>query len=220
LVSAILIIKFAGDDKLIIVRATNLTIEYPDKTRAIKNISFNIENGESVALIGENGSGKTTLLLALAGAIKPASGTIELGGAAGMIFQNPDDQLFMPTIFDDAAFGVRNLGLEPVKEIAEKALAELNVLHLRDKSPFKLSGGEKRMAAIATVLAMSPDIILFDEPTAFLDNKSRLALTKTLLKLPQTKIIATHDEAFASQVCGGKIVLAEGRIVSKNKFEE
>jgi cobalt/nickel transport system ATP-binding protein len=218
LVSAILIIKFARGDELIIVKASNLTIEYPDKTRAIKNISFDIENGESVALIGENGSGKTTLLLALAGAIKPASGTIELGGATGMIFQNPDDQLFMPTIFDDAAFGVRNLGLEPVKEIAENALAELNVLHLKDRSPFKLSGGEKRMAAIATVLAMSPDIILFDEPTAFLDNKSRRALTKTLLKLPQTKIIATHDEAFASQVCGGKIVLAEGRIVSRSSF--
>jgi cobalt/nickel transport system ATP-binding protein len=190
-----------------------LTVEYPDKTKALDNISFEIKKGANVALTGDNGSGKTTLALTLAGAIKPTAGTFETGGSVGMIFQNPDDQLFMPTIFDDVAFGARNAGITAVKEAAERALAELNILHLKNRSPFKLSGGEKRMAAIATVLAMRPDIILFDEPAAFLDNKSRRALLEVLRKLPQTKIIATHDPEFASQICGEEIILAEGKLV-------
>ena len=198
-----------------IIKALNISVMYPDKTLALDNVSFEVKKGASAALIGENGSGKTTLLLTLAGAIKPTAGAVETGGAVGLIFQNPDDQLFMPTIFDDVAFGVRNAGLAPVKEITENALAELNILHLKNKSPFKLSGGEKRMAAIATVLAMRPEIILFDEPTAFLDNKSRRALTEVLLRLPQTKIIATHDSVFASKICGEEILLIDGKIAER-----
>lgn len=193
----------------------NVTVEYPDGTKAINNLSLNVKSGEKLALIGANGAGKSTLMLAIEG-ILDSTGEIKIDDLVvdsknivkvrqqvGMLFQNPDDQLFMATIYDDIAFGPRNAGLdeESVKYRVEDRLKLLNIEHLKDKTALKLSGGEKRMAALATVLAMKPSVMLLDEPTAFLDPKARRNLINVLNSLPHTMLIATHDLTFAKEVC-------------------
>jgi len=199
------------------LKLQNVTVIYPDKTKAIDNVSFTLDAGENIALIGENGAGKTSLLLAIAGVLEPVEGVIEAPKQIGLVFQNPDDQLFMPLIYDDVAFGCRNFGLpeEQVKARVEETLSRLNISHLKNRSSLKLSCGEKRMAAIATVLSMNPSVLMFDEPTAYLDPKAKRALAETLKKLQHEKIIATHDMAFAAEVCNRVIVLKEGRIVKE-----
>jgi cobalt/nickel transport system ATP-binding protein len=205
----------------------NLSVTYPDGTKAVDNISFTADAGESIALIGANGAGKTTLMLSLVGVIPLTSGSVAVDGLElskktlndirkrlGVVFQNPDDQLFMPMLYDDIAFGPRNFGLddaETEKRVAE-ALHELGIEHLKSRSSLKLSGGEKRMAAIATVLAMEPSAVLFDEPTAFLDPKARRNLIKVLMNLKHTKLIATHDLPFAEEVCTRALLVKNGRI--------
>jgi len=211
------------------LRLQELTVIYPDKTKAVDSVSFTFNEGESIALIGENGAGKTSLLLAVVGVLETASGTIETGGIQltkktvnevrkqiGLVFQNPDDQLFMPLIYDDIAFGCRNFGLQEdeTKKRVDDTLTRLNIGHLRKRSSLKLSAGEKRMAAIAAVLAMNPAVLMFDEPTAFLDPKAKRALVEALNKLPQSKIVATHDMEFAAEVCNRVIVLKNGRIMA------
>ncbi|MCL2159551.1 MAG: energy-coupling factor ABC transporter ATP-binding protein [Oscillospiraceae bacterium] len=211
------------------LRLQNVTVIYPDKTKAIDNLSLGLCEGENIALIGENGAGKTSLLLAIVGILELSGGTVETGETKlskktageiqkqiGMVFQNPDDQLFMPLIYDDVAFGCRNLGLpEPqIRSRVEETLGQLGIGHLCNRSCLKLSGGEKRMAAIATVLVMEPSVLMFDEPTAYLDPKAKRALAKTLNKLPHPKIIATHDMAFAADVCNRVVILQNGRIVA------
>ena len=209
------------------IEIKNLNVIYPDGTKAIEQLSFTVADGESVALIGANGAGKTSLLLAIAGVMTPNAGEIcvdgikirketinEIRRKIGMVFQNPDDQLFMPMIYDDVAFGPRNFGLSEAEVAAkvEAALKALSIEHLRDRSPLKLSGGEKRAAAIATVLSMEPTALLFDEPTAFLDPKSRRNLISVLSRLDQSKLIATHDLTFAEEACSRAIILEKGRI--------
>jgi len=206
----------------------DLTIEYADGTRAIDAVGFSIGAGESVALIGANGAGKTSLMLALVGVLMPVCGDIHVGATllnkktlrevrsrVGMVFQNPDDQLFMPSIFEDAAFGPRSFGCdEPETTVrVNAALSHLGIKHLAERSPLKLSGGEKRLAAIATVLAMNPEFLLFDEPTAFLDPRARRTLAAILSDLPQGKLIATHDLAFAEETCSRVLLLKNGRLV-------
>lgn len=209
------------------IEVKDITVTYPDGTKAIDAVSFTIRDGENVALVGANGAGKTTLLLSLVGVLPVQSGSIRVDGIelnksnlnevrrrVGMVFQNPDDQLFMPMIYDDVAFGPRNFGLseEEVQKRVDSALAELGITHLRDRSSLKLSGGEKRMAAIATVLSMDPTTMIFDEPTAFLDPKARRNLIKVLSALPHSKLIATHDLTFAEEVCPRAILIKKGRI--------
>jgi len=216
------------------LKVKELVIEYPDGTRAIDTVSFFLKEGENVALIGANGAGKTSLLLALVGVLPASGGEIQMGetvlekkslrqirSRAGMVFQNPDDQLFMPNIYDDIAFGPRNFGCteEETKERVAAALNKLGIEHLAERSPLKLSGGEKRLAAIATVLAMEPELLLFDEPTAFLDPRARRNMIYTLMDLPQGKIIATHDTAFASILCTRVILLQDGRLVADEGIE-
>ena len=198
------------------LRLQNVTVIYPDKTKAIDNISFTLNTGENIALIGENGAGKTSLLLAIAGVLKPEEGVIEAPKQIGLVFQNPDDQLFMPLIYDDVAFGCRNFGLpeEQVKARVEETLSQLNISHLKNRSSLKLSCGEKRMAAIATVLSMNPSVLMFDEPTAYLDPKAKRAVAEALKNLQHPKIIATHDMAFAAEACNRIIILKEGKIMS------
>lgn len=206
-----------------------ITVIYPDKTKAIDNLSFTLGENENTALIGENGAGKTTLLLAIVGILETADGTIETDGIQlskktagemrnriGLVFQNPDDQLFMPYIFDDVAFGCRNSGLpeDEIKMRVDEALNQLNISHLKNRSSLKLSCGEKRLAAIATILAMNPSVLMFDEPTAYLDPKAKRALIEVLSKLRHPKIIATHDMAFAAIACNRVIVLKNGRIMA------
>ena len=212
----------------------NVTVEYPDGTKAINNLSLNVKSGEKLALIGANGAGKSTLMLAIEG-ILDSTGEIKIGDLVvnsknivkvrrqvGMLFQNPDDQLFMATIYDDIAFGPRNAGLDEESVIyrVEDRLKLLNIEHLKDKTALKLSGGEKRMAALATVLAMKPSVMLLDEPTAFLDPKARRNLINVLNSLPHTMLIATHDLAFAKEVCREAVVIKDGNFFAKGNCDE
>jgi len=211
------------------LKLNDVTVVYPDKTKAIDNINFIVAQGENIALIGENGAGKSSLLLAIAGILETENGAVEVDGIhltkktineirkrIGLVFQNPDDQLFMPFIFDDVAFGCRNFGMneEETKIQVDETLNQLNISHLRNRSSLKLSEGEKRMAAIAAVLAMKPSVLMFDEPTAFLDHRARRTLIELLKKLQHTKIIITHDMHFADEVCSRVIILKNGRIAA------
>jgi cobalt/nickel transport system ATP-binding protein len=209
------------------IEIKNLSVVYPDGTKAVDGISFTVSDGESIALVGANGAGKTSLLLSLVGVLPISGGSISVDGISlnksmlneirrrvGMVFQNPDDQLFMPMIYDDVAFGPRNYGLseDEVKKRADEVLHTLGIQHLRDRSSLKLSGGEKRIAAIATVLVMEPSAVIFDEPTAFLDPKARRNLIEVVSLLPHSKLIATHDLTFAQEVCTRAIIIKKGRI--------
>jgi cobalt/nickel transport system ATP-binding protein len=212
------------------VNISDLAIVYPDGTRAVDKFNLQIGKGESAALVGANGAGKTTLMLAIMGVLPISEGRIEIDGIAvekktlrdirartGLIFQNPDDQLFMASIYDDIAFGPRNYGLQEdaVGERVEQALSELGIVHLRTRSALKLSEGEKRLAAIATVLSMKPSVVLFDEPTAFLDLKARRNLIRLLNDMPYTKLIASHDLGFLEEVCTEAVLMKNGSFFAK-----
>lgn len=212
-----------------IVEAKNLRHVYADGTAALNGVTFRITHGESVGIIGANGAGKSTLLQHLNGYLGPTGGEVRIGEipvvketlqeirhAVGMVFQDPDDQLFMPTVFEDVAFGPFNLGL-PIREVETRvtaALAQVNALHLRDKPPYHLSGGEKKRVAIATVLSMIPSILVMDEPTSGLDPFARRQLISILNDFRHTKIIATHDLDMVADVCSRVIVLFEGCVVA------
>ena len=213
---------------------TDLTIEYTGGARAIDAVSFSARAGENVALIGANGAGKTTLLLAIVGVLEPLSGEIRIGetilnkktmrevrSRIGLVFQNPDDQLFMPSIFEDVAFGPRNFGAgeAETKSRVESTLSSLGIAHLAERSPLKLSGGEKRLCAVASVLSMNPDFLLFDEPTAFLDPRARRNMAAVLSSLPQGKLIATHDLSFAEETCTRALLLQNGKIAADGGIE-
>jgi cobalt/nickel transport system ATP-binding protein len=208
----------------------DLTVRYPDGTKAVDSVTFTIGDGESAALVGANGAGKTTLMLALVGVVPISAGTVTVDGVTldkrtlgeirrrvGMVFQNPDDQLFMPMVRDDVAFGPRNYGLdeETVRQRTDGALNRLGIGRLKDRSSLKLSGGEKRLAAIATVLAMEPSALLLDEPTAFLDPRARRNLIRILSALGHSKLIATHDLQFAEEVTTRAILLREGTVFAE-----
>lgn len=203
----------------------NVTYTYPDGTAALKNLSLHIGHGESVAIVGANGSGKTTLLSQLNGVLFPTAGTVHIGGypvvkttlsqirrTVGMVFQNPDDQLFMPTVYDDVAFGPLNLGFPPeeVEARVTAALQTVDALALKDRPPYRLSGGQKRAVAIAAVLSMEPSILVMDEPTAALDPLARRQLIRLLRTFLHTKIIATHDLDMVADLCERTLVLKDG----------
>lgn len=212
-----------------IVEVRNLQHVYPDGTVALKDISFRITHGESVAIIGANGAGKSTLLLHLNGYLAATGGEVRIGDypltkatlpdvrrTVGMVFQDPDDQLFMPSVHDDVAFGPLNLGLtgREVECRVEDALQRVGVGHLRDKAPYNLSGGEKKRVAIATVLSMSPDILVMDEPTSGLDPHARRQLMGLLREFHHTKIFTSHDLDMVLDLCERTIVLHEGEVAA------
>ena len=210
-----------------IVEAKNLDFAYPDTTHALLGISFTIRHGESVAIVGANGAGKSTLLLHLNGYLTPTSGQVRIGDypltketlqevrrTVGMVFQDPDDQLFMSTVYDDVAFGPLNLGL-PTDEVHSRvttALETVGVLDLKDRPPYRLSSGQKRRVAIATVLSMTPDILVMDEPTSGLDPKARRQLIEMLKTFKHSKIIATHDLDMVTDLCERTIILHKGTV--------
>lgn len=210
-----------------LVELNNLRHAYPDGTVALDGVTFTITHGESVGIIGANGAGKSTLLLHLNGYLSPTAGEVRIGHTlltretlpeirrtVGMVFQDPDDQLFMPTVFDDVAFGPFNMGLSrpEVEERVTAALARVEAGHLRDKPPYHLSGGEKKRVAIATVLSMEPSILVMDEPTNGLDPHARRQLMKLMREFHHTKIFTSHDLDMVMELCDRVIVLGRGKV--------
>ncbi len=209
--------------------ATNLTVQYngSDTAYALHNVSFSVKQGERIALIGANGAGKSTLLLTLVGVLAAQSGEVvventplknetlpEIRKKIGMVFQNPDDQLFMPTVYEDIAFGPRNFGVqeEKIQQKMDQVLQDLGILSLKDRMAHKLSGGEKRMVALAGILIMDPSVLLLDEPSSFLDPRARRRLVEKLNGLPQTMLMTTHDLDMALDLCHRVILLQGGKI--------
>ncbi|MDR3302067.1 MAG: energy-coupling factor ABC transporter ATP-binding protein [Spirochaetaceae bacterium] len=242
----------------VIVAAKEIEVVYPGSTEGhvLDGVSFAAGKGEKIALIGANGAGKSTLLLALVGILPLHSGEITLNNitldgtkhdrkklaavrrAAGLLFQNPDDQLFMSTVWEDVLFGPLNYLAEEKADIKAKPTAdaaakrkaiedeslrtldELGIRALKDKMPHKLSGGEKRLAALAAVLVMKPEILLMDEPSAFLDPRAQRRLTGILKSLPQTLLLATHDFSLARELCPRSLVISHGHIRADGSTEE
>lgn len=218
-----------------IIEVKDLRYSYPDGTQALKGVNFRLVHGESVGLVGANGAGKSTLLLHLNGFLSPVDGSVEIGHVpitrnslekvrrtVGMVFQEPDDQLFMPTVFEDVAFGPLNLGLgrAEVEERVMTALTRVGAAQLRDRPPHRLSGGEKRAVAIATVLSMSPDVLVMDEPSSNLDPAARRRLINLLKSFEHTKIIASHDLDMIVETCHRTIVLHEGKVAADGPTAE
>ncbi len=212
----------------------NLRYTYDDGTHALRGIELALERGERVGLIGPNGSGKSTLLLCLSGLLD-GEGSIVLegetlagrpaarvGGHVGLVFQNPDDQLFMPTVADDLAFGPVNLGLnEQQVQARVSGIAErLGLTRLLDRAPHHLSMGQKRNAAIAAVLAMEPAVLLMDEPSSNLDPRARRQLLDVLAAIPAALLIASHDLALVSRLCSRVLVIDDGVIVASGPTRE
>lgn len=210
-----------------IVEVRDLQFTYPDYTAALRSVSFKIHHGEAVAIVGANGAGKSTLLLHLNGYLSPSAGQVRIGDypltketlpeirrTVGMVFQDPDDQLFMPTVYDDVAFGPLNLGLpaEDADKRVIRALQTVGMENLRERPPHRLSAGQKRRVAIASVLSMAPDILVMDEPSAGLDPLARRNLIELLSSFAHTKIIATHDLDLVMDLCERTLVIHEGTI--------
>ena len=210
----------------IAIALENLCFSYGQERQILIDISLNIISGETVGLIGANGSGKTSLFLTICGIHTPNYGEVKLfnriikpgefNPEIGLVFQNPDDQLFCPTVRDDIAFGLENIGLSP-EEIATRidaALTLTGISHLADRVPHHLSGGEKSMAAIAAVLAMLPQIVLYDEPSANLDLRARRRLINFLNASSETIMVSSHDLELILEVCDRVVMLNQGRIVA------
>lgn len=202
---------------------------YPNGYEALCGVSFCITHGEKVALVGANGAGKSTLLLHTNGLLIPSQGEVVMGGikltrrtlplvrqSVGLVFQDSDNQLFMPTVEEDVAFGPSNMRLEPeeIRRRVTEALDAVGALHLRGASPFRLSGGQKKRVAIATVLSMEPSVLVMDEPTSNLDPRARRQIIDLIRRFGHTTLIATHDMEMVLDLCDRTIVMKQGRIVA------
>jgi len=229
-------VELVTPDELLAFRIRDLVFTY-ESTKAIDGLTLDVAAGSRVALLGANGSGKSTLLRLLDGLFPPASGTIEVFGElldekrmddeafehafrrrVGFVFQNPDVQLFNPTVFDEVAFGPLHLGIhrDEIRDRVESVLDRLNIAHLRDRSPHRLSGGEKKRVAIASVLVIESDVLLLDEPTSALDPSSRSQIIDLLAELerPRTVVTATHDLDILEDIAERAVVLEHGRLVA------
>lgn len=207
---------------------------YPNGYEALCGVSFRISHGEKVALVGANGAGKSTLLLHTDGLLLPTSGQVVMGGitvtrktlpvvrrSVGLVFQDSDNQLFMPTVEEDVAFGPSNMGLtyDEIEQRVTYALAAVGASELRRRSPFTLSGGQKKRVAIATVLAMEPSVLVLDEPTSGLDPLSRRQIMDLISGFSHTTLLATHDLDMAVDLCSRTIVMSEGKIAADDETE-
>jgi len=217
-----------------VIEIQNLSFTYPDGHKGLSGVDLVIGTGENVALIGPNGAGKSTLLLHLNGILRGNS-TVKICGLAveeknlkairkkvGLVFQDPEDQLFSLNVFDDVAFGPINLGLteSDVKQHVTQALQWVNMSSYEERSPHHLSVGEKKRIAIATVLSLDPEVLIIDEPTSNLDPRSKWSLVELLNTLPITKIIATHDLELVRALCHRTVVMDEGKIAADGKTED
>ena len=211
------------------VEVSGLGYTYPDGTVALQGVDLTVAHGERVAVLGPNGAGKTTLMLHLNGLIQAQVGRVAIEGTevddqsvrairhrVGLVFQDPDDQLFMPSVRDDVAFGPANAGLSPdeVARRVEGALGLVGMADGADRPPHHLSLGQRRRVAIATVLAMDPAVLVLDEPSSNLDPAARREVADTLLGLNRTTVMVTHDLPYALQLCPRSVILSAGRIVA------
>ncbi|MCL2883232.1 MAG: energy-coupling factor ABC transporter ATP-binding protein [Coriobacteriia bacterium] len=214
---------------------TDVHYRYADGTHALRGISFELQHGEHVALLGPNGAGKSTLMLLANGILMPNSGSVQIGQLqltsanlpairkrVGLLFQDPDDQLFMTSVFDDVAFGPLNLGwpADRVQAEVQQALEAVGLYELRQKAPQDLSFGQKKRAALATVLSMQPDFLILDEPSSNLDPQGRREMIDLLQKLKQTVLIATHDLDLVWDLLPRSIVIDEGQVVASGPTRE
>lgn len=216
------------------IECKNVSFSYENGKEILSGVSFQAGQNETIGIIGANGVGKSTLLRILVGLELGFQGEIfieeipvnkknlaKIRKKVGYLFQDSENQLFTQNVYNDVAFGPRNYGLseEEVRERVDFALSSIGIMHLKDKQTHKMSGGEKKMASIATVLAMSPDIILLDEPTIALDPKNRRKLIQTLNQLDYTKLIASHDLDMILETCDKVILMADGSIIREGDTE-
>ena len=213
----------------------DLNYRYPDGTEVLRDAGFHIHPGERVALLGPNGAGKTTLVFHLNGIFRPQSGSVRVAGLSvvdenlkeirrrvGIVFQDPDDQLFMPTVRQDVAFGPANYGVEgdELEARVTDALTAVGMLEVADRPPHHLSLGQRRRVAVATVLAMRPEIVVLDEPSSNLDPASRRELADILTSLEITMLMVTHDLPYALELCPRSLVINDGRIIADGPTAE
>lgn len=217
------------------IKFSNVHCTYPNGYEALRGVDFLVTHGEKVALLGLNGAGKSTTLLHINGLLLPESGEVSIGGipvtkktlplvrqSVGMVFQNPDDQLFMPSVEEDVAFGPMNMHLPPeeVERRVEKALRAVGCEDLRQRHPGQLSGGQKRRVALATVLSMEPSILVLDEPSSNLDWRARREMIDIVKEFMHTVIIASHDLELIEELCPRSIVLEEGRVAADTTTDQ
>jgi cobalt/nickel transport system ATP-binding protein len=216
------------------VHATGLSYAYPNGHAALQDVDLHVTHGERVALLGPNGAGKTTLMLHLNGLLS-GEGALEVAGLqvskkvlhelrmrVGVVFQDPDDQLFMPTVEEDVAFGPLNMGLDR-DEVAARVTESLATVRMEGalkRAPYQLSMGERRRVAIATVLAMRPHLLILDEPSANLDPRSRRELLDVLETIERTMLLTTHDLPLAAELCERAVIMAAGRVVADGPSAE
>ena len=214
------------------IELRDLQYRYPDGAQALRGVSFSVAPGECVGLIGPNGAGKSTLLLHLNGLLPEkldgqtavliqgepiaAENALAVRRQVGFLFQDPNDQLFCPTVFEDVAFGPQQFGVDEkeVQSRVTQALAKVNLAGFESRSPHHLSGGEKRRVCLAGVLACEPTLLVLDEPTSNLDPRGRRDLKQLLRDIPITKIVATHDLEFVAELCSRVVVLSKGQVVA------
>jgi cobalt/nickel transport system ATP-binding protein len=216
------------------IHAVGLAYSYPNGHPALDGIDLHVNHGERVAVLGPNGAGKTTLMLHLNG-LMTGSGALEVAGVdvgpktlgelrrrVGLVFQDPDDQLFMPTVQEDVAFGPLNMGIEreAARQRVAEALGAVRMEAAADRAPYQLSMGERRRVAIATVLAMRPRLLVLDEPSANLDPRARRELLEVLARIERTMLVTTHDLPLAAELCERAVILARGRVVADGACRE
>ncbi len=218
-----------GTENEPVLHVHELAFSYPDGRPALRGVTLHVDAGEKVALVGPNGAGKSTLMLHFNGILKGGAGRIRVDGMdvakenlgvirakVGLVFQNPDDQLFSTTVFDDVAFGPLHMGLPEVevRRRVQRALDLVGIADFASRMPHHLSVGERKRVAIATVLAMDPSILVLDEPTAGVDPRGRRGLITLLRELDATMLVSTHDMALVAELFGRTIVLDGGRVVA------
>ena len=221
--------------EITMLKIDHLCVRYNEENRALNQVSLIIGKGETVALVGANGAGKSTLLKAIVGINLPEEGSIlvdqslvtkknihQIRAKVGVVFQNPEDQLFLSSVYDDIAFGLRNYGMAEteIKERILRILKNFGIEKLQNHNSSRLSGGEQRLVAIATVMVMEPELVLFDEPTSFLDPRTRRKLMEQLKQLSVTKLIATHDLDMALELCDKVIILKDGEVFEQGDAKQ
>ncbi|MFC4336127.1 energy-coupling factor ABC transporter ATP-binding protein [Salininema proteolyticum] len=218
-----------------VIKVDDVSYAYPDGHKVLTGLGLEVEEGERIAVLGPNGAGKTTLMLLLAGLLMPSGGGVEISGVRldektvrdvrrkiGIVFQIPDDQLFMPTVAADVAFGMANYGVtgDELDTRVREALEDVDLADAAERAPHHLSVGQQRRAALAGVLAMRPDCVVLDEPSANLDPASRQQLARVVARTVETLVLVTHDLPYALQMCDRAVILDGGTVAAQGTVAE